>query len=46
VFQPEHDPACTVFGGVRDQFVGDEAERNGGGGRQLDFLTLVNLRPS
>jgi hypothetical protein len=31
---------------VRDQFVGDEAERNGSGGRQLDFLTLVHLRPS
>ena len=42
-FQADRDPACTVFRGVGDQFVGDEAERNGGDGRQSDFDSLDEM---
>ena len=44
-FQANRDPACTVFGGVCDQFVGDEAERNSSDGRQSDFDSLDDDDP-
>src|SRR5664279_6207277 len=31
--QPDRDPACAIFGRVRDQFVDNETERNAGDGR-------------
>src|SRR6185369_9682471 len=30
LLQPDRDPTFAVLGGVRDQFIDDEAERNGG----------------
>src|SRR5258708_26416656 len=39
-FQPDHDPAFAIFGCVRDQLGYDEAERNAGGGLQVDLDAL------
>jgi hypothetical protein len=44
-FQIERDPAGAIFGCVRDQFVGDEAQRNGGCGWQIDFNPLDHDAP-
>ena len=35
--QPYGDPALSVLRCIRDQLACDEAEWNGGGGRQIDF---------
>ena len=42
-FQADRNPACAVFGCVRDQFVGDEAERNSGDGRQLISMPSTTM---
>src|SRR5271166_4846579 len=44
-FQPDRDAAFAVFGRVRDQLIDDEAERNAGDGRQLDFNPLDDDDP-
>jgi len=41
--QPDRDPAAAMLGSVRDQFVDDEAERNGDDGRQSSSIASATI---